>query len=359
MTFRDRYLAVAIATLFSFSARSQSATQYVPANPETIKLTFNVNNQVRWDYVGDLVRLRVSLAKHSTDSSAMMALINARVKYSDTAGMLSGYARAGVSYTKAQADARFAPLSHLHTASDITNFNSAVDARIPSAETGASIKTKLEGLTGTNRLDASAIQNLPSGGTATTDASLLTSGTLSNARLEDGVRQKHPDYTIGKSGSNYYAFDNTGNTAFTGTNAATVINSAIFSLANGGTISFTRADYNLSYPIIDSGRASINLVFAKGAKLIAGAALNKPVIYLTSTSHWRVYNVEIDGNASNQTAPQVSGAPSIIPDGFGASTCTDVILYDAYIHDVRRFGANFDESSKASGIINSYVTLCG
>jgi hypothetical protein len=35
-------------------------------------------------------------------------------------------------------------------------------------ETGATIKTKLSALTGTNRLDASAIQNLPSGGGSTT-----------------------------------------------------------------------------------------------------------------------------------------------------------------------------------------------
>ena len=40
----------------------------------------------------------------------------------------------------------------------------ARDSEIPSAETGATIKTKLESLTGDDRLDASAVKNIPTGG---------------------------------------------------------------------------------------------------------------------------------------------------------------------------------------------------
>lgn len=191
------------------------------------------------------------------------------------------------------------------------------------------------------------------------DASLVTTGTLNDARLSTGVKSKLFSYLITKVSSTYFSFDSSGATAFSGANASTVINSTIAALTTGGTIAIAKADYTIPTSIIDAGNSNVNLVFAKGAKFIAGAALDKPVIYLTSVSHWRIYNPEIDGNASNQTAPQVSGAPTIIPDGIGASTCNDVIIYDAYVHDVRRFGVNFDESSTSSGIINSYVTLCG
>lgn len=97
--FRDKYLAAAIATLLSFAARSQSF--YAPPNPGAIKVSFNVNGAVRWDSIGDLTRLKVSLYKHSSDSAAMMALINARL-------------------TTTTGDARYKPLSYVPTWTEVT-----------------------------------------------------------------------------------------------------------------------------------------------------------------------------------------------------------------------------------------------
>lgn len=83
-------------------------------------------------------------------------MINARLKYSDTALMLSGYARSGVSYTKAQADARYlqsytetdqvflAHVAHSITSTNIANWNNAYTFsqlfNISGASNGAVIK---------------------------------------------------------------------------------------------------------------------------------------------------------------------------------------------------------------------------
>jgi parallel beta-helix repeat protein len=148
-----------------------------------------------------------------------------------------------------------------------------------------------------------------------------------------------------------------GLSSYTGTVAATVINQAIAALTSGGDIYFKRKNYTITTSIVDGSNSDIKLIFERGAKLTAHDALHAPVIYITGESHWRIENATIDGNANQQATPLLSGGT--YPDGIWFSTCSDAIIKDCYIYNCRRFGANFDESSLASGIINSVVTTCG
>src|SRR5665648_9097 len=162
------------------------------------------------------------------------------------------------------------------------------------------------------------------------------------------------DYVIDKVGSTYYARPGigTGYTAYSGATASTVINAAITAMTTGGDIYFKRGSYTITASIVDAGYSNVNLIFEKGAKLIAGNALNAPVIDLTTVSHWRIKGVEIDGNSANQAIPTAN-------DGIKMNTVNDIIVSDAYIHDVREFGFYITGVSSYSGIINSTLTTCG
>lgn len=233
-----------LAILISLSAFSQSL--YKPVNPDSVKLSVQVNGAIRYSYIVDL-----------TKNKANISILNNYLLKSDTAGMLAPYLRAnaaaatyqpilvngvtlksinGISllgsgninlntsggtaltagdtatlnvHTNGYNDLRYSPLSHTHAATDITgtktsafisDFQTAVTNNTNVAantaarhthsnltalnnvsgtntgdETGASIVSKLQALTGVNRLDASAIQNLPAGGSSNSTVTPLTS----------------------------------------------------------------------------------------------------------------------------------------------------------------------------------------
>ena len=66
-----------------------------------------------------------------------------------------------------------------------------------SSETGVTIKTKLEGLTGTNRLDASAIKNLPAGsGTLYSATGANTDGAMTQAATTTELAKKQSNLNI-------------------------------------------------------------------------------------------------------------------------------------------------------------------
>ena len=156
-------------------------------------------------------------------------------------------------------------------------------------------------------------------------------------------------YAIPRPGSGY--------AYYSGTVAATVINQAIAALTNGGDIYFRNKNYTITTSIIDGGNSDIRLIFERGASFTAGDSLNAPVILITNEDRWIIDGIEVDGNSTMQRTPLLSGG--VYPDGIWFSTSDNCLVTNAYIHHVRRFGANFDESSLASGIQNSLVTLCG
>lgn len=184
-------------------------------------------------------------------------------------------------------------------------------------------------------------------------AAVNSGGTIS-AKTDTAKLLQTASYVIEKISTTTYARPayKSGLPAYSGTTSSTIINNALANLTSGGTMFIRAANYTITAKLVDGGNSNINLIFEKGAKLTAGAALNDQVIELTNVSHWRITYAEIDGSTATQTNRTLD--PScIFVDG-----CNDVIIDHAYLYGGHEYGVFIKNNNTYCGIQNSTITLC-
>lgn len=116
-----------------------------------------------------------------------------------------------------------APTAHTHNASDIQDFASAVQVAAP-AETATQIRDKLTTLSGTARLDASAIKNLPAGG---------GTGNVESVNGQQGIVSLNQDNI--SDGTTYKQYSQTDKTKLAGIASAATANSTDAALRDRAT----------------------------------------------------------------------------------------------------------------------------
>jgi parallel beta-helix repeat protein len=135
------------------------------------------------------------------------------------------------------------------------------------------------------------------------------------------------EYIISTDGTNVYAQNGTtGTVVFSGTNAATVIDSAISTLTNGGKVFIKAGTYTLTnygsgqigsngfgyYAVSNMGNNNIELYGEGPATILqisASAPQNMTAIYFNGTglSNFIIHDLKIDGNRANRAGYSTSG----------------------------------------------------
>jgi parallel beta-helix repeat protein len=165
-------------------------------------------------------------------------------------------------------------------------------------------------------------------------------------------------YVIYADGSYVKALDtSTGNTDFSGVDAAAVImqaakpNSKV--LISAGTYIINHAASSQDSIIISNSNVEL---YGEGQevtilKLADGA--NRRVLSIFQTSNVYIHDLQIDGNRMNQN--QNTGAPAIYEDGISAWRSTGFIVSNTYVHDVRNFGITLSDCTNSRVLKNRIV----
>lgn len=168
--------------------------------------------------------------------------------------------------------------------------------------------------------------------------------------ISSGIYPNGVSYTIYKEGSTYYAKDAYGAIDFSGTDASTVIQSAVNTLVNGGKIFIKAANYPISNTIsIPFGGIVIE---GEGWSTILEAVnnFNKNIIEITG-DYCEVKDLRINGNKANQASGkgiyvynayrvkiervflwQIKGC-SIELAGNASKYCIETVINKVYIED--------------------------
>jgi len=175
-----------------------------------------------------------------------------------------------------------------------------------------------------------------------------------------------PSYVIFKRGNVILAKNGeTGEIEFSGTDAATVIQSAIDALGTQGGKIFVKAG---TYEIDKSINITKDKVVLQGEghntiiKLKDAVNTYMALIHVKA-NHVLIANLQVDGNKANQTVGNQTG---IYFEGTSDSHLTGNHVRGVYVHDTRYVGANkimgagiqFDYSDRSSAIGN-YCERCG
>jgi hypothetical protein len=113
-----------------------------------------------------------------------------------------------------------------------------------------------------------------------------------------------PSFTIYRKDTTVYAMDGDGNTPYSGSDASTVIQSAINALTNGGEIFIKRGQYDVSSMITVTndnvkirGEGDSTILRIPNGRV---SASNPHVFYVTA-NNFEICHLTIDGNVANQT----------------------------------------------------------
>jgi hypothetical protein len=167
------------------------------------------------------------------------------------------------------------------------------------------------------------------------------------------------DYIVEKIASTYYATGR-GLTSYSNADATVVINSAIGQLTTGGSILIKRGLYdNLSFLNITNHKVKIQGEGMYNTKLKfvedgdVGMATWKGLISTEGYDYFSISDLELDGNAANQTLVGVNARMFGIQIGNSSNADSSVFarIQNCYIHD---FTCNGTQSSRgAFGIIEN------
>lgn len=171
-----------------------------------------------------------------------------------------------------------------------------------------------------------------------------------------GVYKLAPDYTIYKSGGNYYAMDSDG-IAVSSVDAYTIIQGAMTALTTGGLIFIKSGTYSVcnlrpnSYTTIWGEGPATKLVYPAGRTDDQGhlGYEENNIFYIDSKTQVEIAYMELDGNQSAyikyETAPAHNG------NAVRCATSTHIKVHNCYIHDTRRTGV------LARGTYHAYLPI--
>jgi hypothetical protein len=153
--------------------------------------------------------------------------------------------------------------------------------------------------------------------------------------------------------------DTSGSITYSGTDAATVINTAISALTNGGTVFIKAGTYSISstgsgtmtwsgfgyYGITNGGRSNIQLCGEGPStvlQLSSSAPENMTLIYFSGTglTGFTIHDMKLDGNRANRpysTATNENGV-YISGSGFDSNSISKVLIYDLQIVNFWTYG---------------------
>jgi hypothetical protein len=129
--------------------------------------------------------------------------------------------------------------------------------------------------------------------------STAASGTVNGVDVSTLPVAQEASYIIEQISSKYYArpAPNSGLTAYSGADAATVINSAIAALTNGGRIAVKKGTYTLSSLVTDQGNDNIILEGEGWGTIftVSDGFAHSPIFIAPARKNWTLRDFQVDG----------------------------------------------------------------
>jgi len=132
----------------------------------------------------------------------------------------------------------------------------------------------------------------------------LANGSVTPAKIENGTLKAAFSFLIWRDGATYYAKNgSTGEIQYFGTNATTVINSAISSIPTGGLVFLCDATYNIDGTINVVEKLNIN-IFGQSweTKLNLTENSNTDMMYIENSNYTTIKSIYFQGNRDSQTS---------------------------------------------------------
>jgi hypothetical protein len=183
------------------------------------------------------------------------------------------------------------------------------------------------------------------------------------AKTTDHIGQASCSYMIFQSGATTYAENcNTSNIDYSGTNPATVINSAIAALTNGGKVFIKAGTYTLTTTPINLGGGNVAAIgttsvsgielYGEGLSTIlsAGTNLNGVVIGVLNANNWYIHDLQVNGNRASQT--DGGGSPPFLV-GIEVYNSNNTVVENCYVHDDKTYG--IQAQGTEDRVVNNYV----
>ena len=170
-----------------------------------------------------------------------------------------------------------------------------------------------------------------------------------------GSAVKSADYIIfidANDSNKVKALNGTAGTVdYSGTDAGSVIQSAINALTNGGRVLLRAGTYTVNSTVTPTV-SNVELCGEGDSTILAAKnGLNNPVIFVRSLSNWKIHDLQINGNRSNQTSNSTTCY------GIRYLSTANCRVYDCYVHDCMTFGIAAEICSSV-WIGNNLVVNC-